>query len=119
LVGYLAPSEHADLVLPMSLVGVPIGRALPDADAGRLLDERGLATLGERWWCRLPNPMPTGGVDATSPAAEWAWRSVLLVEVNPQTVRVRLELASPEELRSQATLPVPVNALLRREQPVD
>ncbi|MCU1412806.1 MAG: hypothetical protein JWN80_146 [Microbacteriaceae bacterium] len=101
LVGYLAND------IPMTLVGQPL-------DHGTL-EERGLIALDGRWQCRLPNPLPAGGIDASTPATDWDWRYVVIAETSPAECRVRLYMAYPEELRSWATLPVPVGELLRRE----
>jgi hypothetical protein len=101
LVGYLAND------IPMTLVGQPL-------DHGTL-EERGLITLDGRWQCRLPTPLPASGIDASTPATDWDWRYVVIAETSPAECRVRLYMAYPEELRSWATLPVPVSELLRRE----
>ncbi len=109
LVGYLT-----DDGTPMSLIGLPLGDPGPDAEA--MLSERGLAALDGRWLCRIPNPLPPGRVDATRPAEDWPLRHVVIVEAGPDQCRVRPLMPHPEELDSQATLPVPVHGLLSREE---
>jgi hypothetical protein len=79
----------------------------------------GLALLARRWWCRLPGTLPPGLLDAAHPRADWNWRPVVLVEVSPTGCRVRPEIAAPEELTAQASLPVPVGDLLREEEPLE
>jgi hypothetical protein len=101
LVGYLADG------IPMTLIGQPL--------EGGTLEERGLAAIDGRWQCRLPALLPSGILNASDPAEDWAWRHVVIVEASPAGCRVRLLMGPPEELRSQAALPVPVGGLLRRE----
>jgi hypothetical protein len=113
LVGYLVPTPGAgDLVVPATLTGMPAGAAGEPAEAAALLVTRGLARLAGRWWCRLPDALPPGVLDASAPAAHWEWRPVVLVEVSPTGCRVRPEFPAPEELSCQAALPVPVGDLL-------
>jgi hypothetical protein len=114
-VGYLVPD--GDLVVPVTLVGTPLGAPRAATDAAALLLARGLATLDGRWWCRLPDPLPRGVLDAGGPEPGWGWRPVVLVEVSPTGCRVRPEWPEPAELGGQAALPVPVGALLRAEPP--
>jgi hypothetical protein len=116
-VGYLVPDGAPGLVLPVTLVGAAIGPSQEPESATTLLRARGLAALDRRWWCRLPAPLPPGVLPAEDPPAEWSWRPVVLVEVSPAGCRVRPEMAVPEELTAQATLPVPVGNLLRAEAP--
>lgn len=47
LVGYLDGAEPA--VVPRTLFGYPLGEASPTEVAARVLEERGLACLGDRW----------------------------------------------------------------------
>ncbi|MES2171912.1 MAG: hypothetical protein V4479_14520 [Actinomycetota bacterium] len=101
LVGYLAGGA------PVTRVGLPL--------TSGTLEERGLAELDGRWQCRLPNPLPMEGLDAETPAPDWDWRYVVITETSPMECRIRLYMAYPEEMRSWATLPVPVGTLLRRE----
>jgi hypothetical protein len=115
-VGYLAPTPDGNgLVVPMTLAGTPADGPLPAAEAAALLTASGLALLSRRWWCRLPEPLPRGVTDAGTPAGEWPWRPVLVVEVSPEAVRVRPEHPESEELTAQAMLPVPAGALLRSD----
>jgi hypothetical protein len=111
LVGYLAPAA-GDLVVPTSLAGTPVGPAGPAAESAALLVRSGLTSLARRWWCRLPGTLPPGLLDAAVPAPDWEWRPVVLVEVSPTGCRLRPEMPAPEELTSQAALPVPVGDLL-------
>ena len=78
---------------------------------------RGLAVLGGRWWCRLPEPLPRGVLDASRPAEDWEWRPVVVVEAAPDGARVRPEWPAPEELTGQASLPVPVGDLMVSDPP--
>jgi hypothetical protein len=114
-VGYLVPEDG--LVVPVTLVGTPLGAARTPADAAALLLGQGLRALDRRWWCRLPDPLPRGVLDAGEPEPGWAWRAVVLVEVSPTECRVRPEWAAPDELSGQAVLPVPVAELLRADPP--
>ena len=102
LVGYLAAGEQR------TLIGLPLDRGT--------LEERGLVAIDGRWQARLPSPLPPGILDASTPAEEWGWRDVVVVEASPTECRIRLSMAYPEELKSQAVLPVPVGDLLRREE---
>ncbi len=90
----------------MTRIGVPLTRGT--------LEERGLVELDGTWQCRLPTPLPPGGLDASTPAADWTWRYVVIAETSPNGCRVRLAMSDPAEQRSFAVLPVPVGDLLRR-----
>jgi hypothetical protein len=114
-VGYLAPD--GDLVVPVTLVGTPLGTARSEADATALVVTGGLAALDGRWWCRLPDTLRRGVLDAGEPDRGWGWRPVVLVEVSPTGCRVRPEWPAPAELGGQALLPVPVGGLLRADPP--
>jgi hypothetical protein len=115
-VGYLSPDGAPSRVVPRLLTGASAGPP-SSPDAGRdLLIARGLAMLDRRWWCRLPVPL-TDGTPADSPAADWEWSAVVLVEASPVECRVRLEFAEPAELRARAFLTTPVGELLRAEPP--
>jgi hypothetical protein len=115
-VGYLSPDGAPGLVLPRLLTGAPAGPSSAPHRAGELLTARGLEMLDRRWWCRLPAPL-TDGTDAGAPRPDWTWQAVVLVEVSPAGCRLRLEFAAPAELRALATLPVPVDDLLREQPP--
>ena len=115
-VGYLVPDGAPDLVLPVSLIGCALGPAHDRATAGALLRARGLAALDRRWWCRLPDALPAGVLDASEPEPGWTWQPVVLVEVSPAGATVRPEFAAPGET-GQAALPVPVGGLLRTQPP--
>jgi hypothetical protein len=114
-VGYLVPEDG--LAVPVSLVGTPLGPAATHADATALLLAHGLPALDRRWWCRLPDPLPRGVLDAGEPEPAWAWRAVVLVEVSRTECRVRPEWPSPDEVTGRAVLPVPVADLLRADPP--
>lgn len=116
-VGYLVPSGDDGCLVPTSLIGLPVARARDRAAGEALLVHAGLASLDRRWWCRLPSRLPAGVLPAAVPAQEWRWRPVVLVEVSPAGCTVRLQMAVPEELRSRASLPVPVGDLLREQPP--
>jgi hypothetical protein len=113
-VGYLVP--EGDLVVPVSLVGTPLGAAGSEVDATALLLARGLGALDRRWWCRLPDPLPRGLLDASAPGADWSWQPVVLVEVSPTRATVRPEFVAPGRT-GRAAFPVPVGGLLLAEPP--
>ena len=118
LVGYLvADRTDRALVVPTSLIGLPLGLAQPADSARSVLLARGLAVLAERWWCRLPQPLPVGLTTVGKPDPAWGWRPVVLVEVSPAGSRIRIAVAAPEELRIQISLPNPVGDLLRSRPP--
>ena len=106
----------------LSLDGLPrtlLGTVLPlrdgeDPDAA--LTERGLAALDRRRFARLPDEL-VPGIDARSPADDWTWRAVVVIEVDRARCRIRLQLAPPAELRVALELPVPVGDLLLDEPP--
>ncbi|NYJ04350.1 hypothetical protein [Petropleomorpha daqingensis] len=116
-VGYLAPDGAPGLVVPTSLVGLPLGPAQPSVQAAAVLVADGLRSLDRRWWCRLPSPMPADVLPAAEPEPDWGWHPVVLVEVSPEGCTVRLEMAEPAQLRARALLPVPVGELLRAAAP--
>lgn len=119
-VGHLAPvAGDGDLVTPLSLIGTPLGPPQPEADAAVLLDRAGLAALAERWWCRLPTPIPASAAEY---AADWTfeeWRAVRIVDVQPTRCTIRPEFLTREEQGRRVSLPVPVGALLSPEPPAE
>ncbi|UQN07054.1 hypothetical protein [Deinococcus sp. QL22] len=115
LVGYLVPA--GELVIPVTLIGTPLGEAQAKAAAAALLHEHGLMTLNGRWWCLLPEVVLGPQTDPQQPQPSWEWRSVFIVEASPQECCVRLEMPAEEERTSTVTLPVPVGELLRARQP--
>jgi hypothetical protein len=114
-VGYLVPD--GDLVVPVTLVGTPLGTARTGRAAAALLFTAGLAALDGRWWCWLPDVLPRGVLDVSEPEPGWEWRPVVLVEVSPTGCRVRPEWPDPQEFGAQAALPLPVGDLLLLEPP--
>jgi hypothetical protein len=114
LVGYLSFSSNG--VVPMTLLGTPLGVPQPESTARSLLDERGLAILTERWWCRLPKPFRED-TDASNPESDWEWRAVLVVEASQVSCSIRLENPTVEEFTVRVSLPVPVGELLSKTQP--
>ncbi|MCU1440177.1 MAG: hypothetical protein JWP85_1174 [Rhodoglobus sp.] len=114
LMGYLVP--HGELVVPTTLVGMPLGAAQPRASAEEMLNSRGLAALNEKFWALLPSPV-TAGIDIEAPLAHWVWRQVVLVESSPAGASIRPAFAYPEELNALVRVPVPVGDLLRTTQP--
>jgi len=119
LVGYLVASDlDPELTTPTSLIGIPLGLPQPHRSAQDVLATHGLAVLAERWWCQLPTPLPRTPLTIGAPEPDWTWRSVVLVEASPAECRIRPELAWPEELTAQVTVPVPVGNLLRAAAPV-
>lgn len=115
LVGYLVP--HVEGVVATSLVGLPLADPGPRHEAVTLLDATGLAALDRKYYARLPNPVPPGGVDVDAPAADWDWRVVVIVESSPTRVSIRPAMAYPEELRSLVVIEPPVGGLLRERHP--
>ena len=113
-VGYLR--ADGDLVVPLTLIGTPLAAAMEPETATALLDEKGLAILNERWWCRLPTPV-TAGLDASKPEPDWDWRAVLIIEASPEWCTIRAENATVEEFMVRLHLPVPVGDLLVKHQP--
>ncbi len=93
------------------------GGPLPEGAARGVLVERGLSALDRRWWCRLPEPLPRGLLDASRPAEDWEWRPVVVVEAAPDGAGVRPEWPAPEEMGARAAVPVPVGELLRLDPP--
>jgi hypothetical protein len=114
LVGYLLQS--GDEVVPMTLLGTPLGMPQAGSAARASLDERGLAILNERWWCRLPKPL-AADIDPAHPGDEWRWRAVLVIEASPVSCSIRLEYPTVEEFTVRVSLPVPVGDLLSKTQP--
>jgi hypothetical protein len=110
-VGYLVPDGSKDRVVPTTLVGSVLGPAQDPATATALLEGRGLAALDRRWWCRLPEVLPAGVMDASSPEPDWSRQPVVLVEVSSTAVTVRPEFVGPGET-GRASLPVPAGDLL-------
>lgn len=113
-VGYLAAAGNR--VVPLTLIGTPMAEPMTADAAEALLDERGLAILNERWWCRLPTPI-TPGLDASKPQPGWDWRAVLILEASPEWCTIRTENATVEEFMARLHLPVPVGDLLVKNQP--
>ncbi len=113
-VGYLASADDVDdLVTPLSLVGTPLGPPQPEADAADLLNRTGLAALGQRWWCRLPTPVPARGADPAAAETGWDWRPVAIVEIQPHRCTIRPEFPAPSEQTRLVVLPIPVGDRLR------
>jgi hypothetical protein len=118
LTGYLmAAADVAPAVVPVTLIGTPLGPPQPEANATELVNRYGLAELAEYWWCRLPSPLPGNRIDVTEPQDGWTWRRVVVVEASPARCRVRPAMPEPDELIEQVSLPVPVGDLLRADQP--
>jgi hypothetical protein len=115
VVGYLVPTGSD--VVPTTLAGTPLGGRQPAPAARALLVARGLRAMDGRWWCRLPEPLPCGVLDGSSPAPGWDWCPVVVVEAAPDGVVVRPEWPAPGEAGARAVLPVPVGDLLRLEPP--
>jgi hypothetical protein len=116
-VGYLVRDGGPGMVVAHLLTGTPHGPAATPASAHARLVDRGLVALDQRWWCRLPTPLPPGRLQADVPQPGWEWRPVVVVEVSPTECRVRPEWPAPEELTAQAVLPVPVAELLLADPP--
>jgi len=117
LVGYLV--ADGDGVVPTSLVGLPLAATGTRKEAIAALDTTGLAALARKYYARLPNPVPLGGVDLGSPESDWQWRDVVIVESSPTRVSIRPAMAYPEELRSLVVIEPPVGDLLRERHPLE
>ena len=118
LTGYLrAAADAATEVVPVTLIGTPLGPPQNHASATALVNQYGLAELAEFWWCRLPSPLPGNGIDVTDPQDGWTWRRVVVVKASPAHCRVRPAHPEPEEFIAGVSLPVPVGSLLLADQP--
>jgi hypothetical protein len=109
-VGYVSPDG-----VPRLLTGATLTASA--ADPHDLLVSTGLRALDRRWWCRLPAVLPDGLTEAGTPAGDWSWRPVVIVEVSPAACTVRPEWPAPEELSGRAVLSTPVGDLLREQPP--
>jgi hypothetical protein len=114
IVGYLAPAADA-LVTPMSLLGTSLAPAQRAPEAAALLEREGLVMLAQRWWCRLPQPIPVSGLDPADDQPDWEWRAVVIVEASPTGCVIRPEFSAPEERSRTVSLPIPVGGLLVQE----
>lgn len=117
LTGYLASAEAQDLVVPMSVIGTPIGQPQPVDAATALVNQVGLTELAEFWWCVLPNPLPGNGIDVTDPQTDWTWRRVVIVEANPARCVIRPDLPAPDEFAFRVIIHTPVAQFLRKAEP--
>ncbi|WP_223690729.1 hypothetical protein [Leifsonia poae] len=120
-VGYLAPASERDAesFSPMSLIGETLGEPQDLAEAGAVLDMRGIEMLGEPRWMRLPEPLPDAfdAVDALSPDAPWPWRPVVIVDWSATEYRIRLAHPSPGDASVPLVFPTPAAPALRRTTP--
>jgi hypothetical protein len=101
LVGYLV--GDGDEVVPVSLVGHPVGPGSDEETAGALLDWRGLPSLDRRFWTRWPG--------------DEGWTSVRIIEASPVQVTIRREVGTPADLRQTITLPNPAADVLLHDPP--
>jgi len=102
LSGYLAP-HPGDQVVPMTIIGTPVGDPSDLWTAEQLLDEIGLSYLTERWLLRLE---------------DGSERPVALVEADPERVVVvpaefALVVGMPRSPGDEVTLDVPTDRLRR------
>jgi ABC-type arginine transport system ATPase subunit len=100
LIGYLAVEED-DLVVPVNLVGHPIGDAMERLEAEELLEAAGLSYLAEPWLLRHD--------DGTE-------QRVVIVEVDADRVVVTdaqfaLVVGRPTDMIDRVTLSVPTDRL--------
>lgn len=118
LTGYLMTAgDTAAHVIPVTLIGTPLGPAQSAAGATALVNQYGLAELAEFWWCLLPTPLAGHPINVTDPQDGWTWRRVVVVEASPAVCRVRPAHPEPEEFIAGVSLPVPVGGLLLADQP--
>ena len=118
VVGYGRPSTEADgLVVPLSLIGTPLGPPQAPDRVADLLDRVGLAVLAGRWWSRLPTPIPETGCDPTERRVSWDWRAVVIVEARSARCIVRPGFPLLKERTRTVALPVPVGDLLAADPP--
>lgn len=117
-VGYLAPASERDeeSFSPMSLIGESLGEPQDLAEAGAVLDMRGLEMLSEKRWMRLPAPLPAESrIDVLHPESGWEWRPVAIVEWSSAEFRIRLEAPLVGESAFSLVLPTPAGDELRRQ----
>jgi hypothetical protein len=100
IIGYLV-TEEDDLVVPMNLVGHPIGTAMDRFAAEELLEDAGLTYLAEPWVLRHD--------DGTE-------QRVVIVEVDADHVVVTdaqfaLVVGRPTDMVDRVTLSVPTDRL--------
>ncbi|MVA75973.1 hypothetical protein GC722_08045 [Auraticoccus sp. F435] len=77
LIGYLAPAEpgaDGEQVVPMTLLGTPLGAPMSVPAAEQVLEEVGLSYLAERWLLRHDDG-PLAGQE----------QQVVVVEVTPES----------------------------------
>ncbi len=100
LIGYLVPDESG-LVVPVNLVGHPIGDAMDELAAEQMLEDAGLSYLAEPWLLRRDD-----GTD----------QRVVIVEVDADHVVVTdaqfaLVVGRPKDMVDRITLSVPTDRL--------
>jgi hypothetical protein len=100
LIGYLAAGER-DLVVPINLVGHPIGEAMERFAAEDMLEDAGLSYLAEPWMLRRD---------------DGSEQRVVIVEVDANHVVVTdaqfaLVVGRPADMVDRVTLTVPTDRL--------
>jgi hypothetical protein len=100
LIGYLV-AEDDDLVVPLNLVGHPVGEAMDQFSAEQTLEDAGLSYLAERWLLRRD---------------DGSEQSVVIVEVDADHVVVTdaqfaLVVGRPADMTDTITLSVPTDRL--------
>ena len=100
LIGYLVAGERG-LVVPVNLVGHPIGAAMDSFAAEELLDDAGLSYLAEPWLLRRD---------------DGSEQKVVIVEVDADQVVVTdaqfaLVVGRSTDMVDRVTLPVPTDRL--------
>lgn len=93
LVGYLEPVADGGEVIPRTLFGYPLNGPLPIRSARRSLNKRGLPALSALWL------LDDGGPQLLK---------VVLVDVTPQVLRVRIEDVASQRSGEVLTFDVPV-----------
>lgn len=105
LVGYLAPVDGGELVVPMTLLGTPLGEAMDVFAAEQTLEQTGLSYLAERWWLRHDDG-PLAGEE----------QQVVVVEVTPEVAVVaNADFAQVvgADIGAPVRVPVPTDRLRR------
>lgn len=112
LTGYLDPTGDGTVV-PLNLIGHPLGEPGTRAEAESVLADRGLTSLANYWWVRAPRPMPRNGLDLRRPEAHWEWRRIVIVDLDQNAAVVRPALPYPEEEDASAVVSLPADDVLR------
>jgi hypothetical protein len=112
LTGYLAPADADGVFVPLNLIGHPLGEPGSRAHAESVLNDRGVTSLANYWWCLAPRPF-VDGVDLRAPQPHWEWRRLVIVELDVHEASVRPALPYPEEESAVTTVALPADDILR------